>query len=263
MRNGGAPSLAIAHYAGPRWRVDGRTSMRRVSSLRALGEIDVLSADECDRVAEVVLDLRDRWIPRSPSGLFYTLGVNAYMDLAHAPDADMSYFTLARRSNRVLAERFAAVHAALAHALEREVGLPAYYADDLPWPGFHVWVGRGIPTRPGASIHFDLQYERLLALPRYARATGTVSFTLPVRLPAAGSSLRVWPGCSYPDDVASVADVRCTEPEVVPYRVGRALVHSGHVLHQVGVTPEVTPDDLRITLQGHGLTVDDALALYW
>jgi hypothetical protein len=235
--------------------------MRRVSTLTGLGEIDVLSPAECDATAEAVLGQRGHWTTRSPSGLFATLGVNAYMDLAPGGDAEARYFGPARDSNRLLG-RFAGVHRQLAAALEREVGLPATYAGDLALPGFHIWTGAGIPTRPQASIHFDLQYQRLLALPRYARATGTVSFTLPLRLPAAGSSLRVWPA-RYPEDSGRLAAIRQTEPEIVPYHVGQAIVHSGHVLHQIGVTPSVRPDETRITLQGHGLVVDEQLVLYW
>jgi len=236
--------------------------VRRVSSLSTLGEIDVLSAAECDEIAEAVLGERDRWTPRSPSGLFSTLGVNAYMDLAPAADANASYFGPARGSNLMLKQRFAGVHGKLAEALEREPGLPAKYADDLAMPGFHIWTGAGIPSRPVTSIHFDLQYQRLLTRPEYAHASGTVSFTLPVRLPAAGSSLRVWP-CRYPEDADRVAAIRQEEPEIVPYHLGSAVVHSGHVLHQIGVTPSVQPDEIRITLQGHGLVLGDLLVLYW
>ena len=223
----------------------------------------MLSVDECDEVAAAVLDLREDWTSRSGSGTFFTLGVNAYMDLAHAADPTASYFEPARSANVMLRRRFAGLHERLAQVLGRELGLPTRYADDLAMPGFHVWVGLGIPSRPGASIHFDLQYLRLLARPRYTHASGTVSFTVPVELPAAGASLRVWPGCTYPDDAYRVAAVRQTEPEVVPYHLGSALVHSGHVLHQVGASPSVRPEDLRITLQGHGLVVDDVLVLYW
>jgi hypothetical protein len=237
--------------------------LRRVSSLDNLGEIDVLSVDECNEVADAVLDVREDWTARSPSGLFFTLGVNAYMDLAQVIDADASYFDPARRANLMLKRRFAGLHGKLAQVLEQELGLPTRYSDDLAMPGFHIWVGLGIPRKAGASIHFDLQYQRLLARPRYANASGTVSFTLPVRLPAAGSSLRVWPSCTYPDDLPRMPAIQQTAPEVVPYHLGSALVHSGHVLHQIGATPSVQPDDLRITLQGHGLVVDDELVLYW
>jgi hypothetical protein len=236
--------------------------MRRVSSLSALGEIDVLSLGECEEVADAVLAFREGWTWRSPSGQFCTLGVNAYMDLAQAADADVSYFDPARSANLLLKQRFAGLHDRLAEVLEKELGMPTRYADDLAMPGFHVWVGLGIPRTPGASIHFDLQYQRLLSRPRYSRASGTISFTLPVRLPAAGSSLRVWP-CTYPDDVRRVAAIRQTKPEIVPYHPGCAVVHSGHVLHQIGATPSARPEDFRITLQGHGLVVDEALVLYW
>jgi hypothetical protein len=40
-------------------------------------------------------------------------------------------------------------------------------------------------------------------------------------------------------------------------------VHSGLVLHQIGATDSPGPDDLRITLQGHGLVLGDELVLYW
>jgi hypothetical protein len=237
--------------------------MRRISDLHTLGEVDVLGAAECEEVAGTVLELRDQWVSRSLSGSFATLGVNAYMDLASSADPDASYFGQARRANAVLEDCFAHVHTTLAGILQDELGLVVRYAEDLALPGFHIWVGDAIPQRPEASVHFDLQYRRLLDRPQYAGATGTVSFTLPVRLPAAGSSLRVWPGYRYPDDARQVTTARETEPEVVPYRVGSALVHSGHLLHQIGVTPSVRPDDLRITLQGHGLVIDDQLILYW
>lgn len=165
--------------------------LRRVSSLSTLGEIDVLSVGECNEVANAVLDLREDWTSRSPSGLFFTLGVNAYMDLAQATDSNASYFHPARSANLMLKQQFAGAHGKLAQALELELGLPTRYADDLAMPGFHIWVGLGIPRQPGASIHFDLQYQRLLTRPQYANASGTVSFTLPIKLPVAGSSLRV------------------------------------------------------------------------
>ncbi|MBO3749484.1 hypothetical protein J5X84_25690 [Streptosporangiaceae bacterium NEAU-GS5] len=253
-------AAAVSDFAGGK-RV-GVRMVRRVSSLNTLGEVDVLSAGECEEVADVILGDLDRWTQRSPSGLFFTLGINAYMDLAPSADANASYFGPARSANLMLKQGFAGLHGRLAAVLEREIGLPTRYADDLAMPGFHIWVGSGIPQRPSASIHFDLQYQRLLTRPQYARASGTVSFTLPIKLPAAGSSLRVWP-CIYPDDVDRLPAVRQTDPEIVPYHVGSAIVHSGHVLHQIGTTSSVRSDEFRITMQGHGLVVDEELVLYW
>lgn len=235
----------------------------RVAGVDTLGELDVLPAEECDRVADRVLDLREVWTTRSPSGNFCTLGVNAYMDLAQARDVNGSYYRPAREVNSLLRARFPDVHGALSTALTQALGMPVRFANDLAVPGFHIWTADGIPSRAGASIHFDLQYLRLLENPRYAAATGTLSFTLPIRLPAAGSSLRVWPEFTYPDRAGQLDAAAAIEPVVVTYSLGRALVHSGHLLHQIGPTPAVRPDDVRITMQGHGLVMDDELLLYW
>jgi len=143
------------------------------------------------------------------------------------------------------------------------LGLRVRFAQDLALPGFHIWIGASIPHAAGGSIHFDLQYLRVLDRPAYADATGTVSFTLPVQLPQSGSGLNVWPDITYPTATDLVAAASTTPPAVVAYRPGVAVVHSGHVLHQIGTTDSPAADDLRITLQGHGLVIGDELLLYW
>lgn len=90
-----------------------------------------------------------------------------------------------------------------------------------------------------------------------------MSFTLPIRLPAKGSSLRVWPNIRYQLTPDHRAAAEATEPLIVGYHLGQALVHSGHLLHQIGATESVTPDDVRITMQGHGLLVDGDIVCYW
>ncbi len=237
--------------------------LRRVADIDTLAALELLGADECDRVAEGVLDLRNAWRTRSPNSAFFTLGVNAYMDLAQAADAESSYHLCARQTNMVLQERFGGLLKTLAAGLEDALGMPARYADDLALPGFHVWTSPGIPRTASASLHFDLQYQRLLTRPAYAPATGTMSFTLPIRLPAAGSSLLVWPDFTFPDDVPRLSAARTVEAQPIDYQLGTALVHSGHLLHQIGPTATVRPDDIRITLQGHGLVVAGELVLYW
>jgi len=237
--------------------------LRPIAGTGRVGELELLSPDECAQVAATVLALRPAWTTRSPQSHFFTLGVNAYMDLAPAQDAVAGYHGRVAEANDLLRQHFSALFDTLSAGLTRALGRPARYADDLALPGFHIWTAPGIPRAAGGSLHFDLQYLKLLDVPAYAGATGTVSFTLPIRLPAAGSSLRVWPDLRYPEDSARLAAARHREPRVIEYTVGRALVHSGHVLHQIGTTPTVQPDDLRIMLQGHGLLVGDDTVLYW
>lgn len=237
--------------------------LSRVADVGSLGELEILDQAECDRVAQEVIALRPAWTTRSPRSSFYTLGLNAYMDLAPSTDARASYYDKVSASNELLDRRFGGLYLALAARLRDALGMPVRYADDLARPSCHIWTEAGIPRTAGGSVHFDLQYQRVLDNPRYASATGTVSFTLPVRLPANGSSLLVWPAFTYPEALTRLDLARATPPVRIEYSLGRALVHSGHVLHQIGPTPEIVPGDLRITVQGHGIVLDDELVLYW
>lgn len=237
--------------------------LSRVADVGSLGELEILDQAECDRVAQEVIALRPAWTSRSRRSTFFTLGVNAYMDLASSPDARASYYGKVAASNDLLDRRFGDLYAALAERLGEALRMTARYADDLARPSCHIWTETGIPRMTGGSIHFDLQYQRLLDNPRYRGATGTVSFTLPVRLPVNGSSLLLWPAFTYPEALPTLELARETPPLRVEYALGRALVHSGHVLHQIGPTPDVRPGDLRITVQGHGIVLDDELVLYW
>jgi hypothetical protein len=50
---------------------------------------------------------------------------------------------------------------------------------------------------------------------------------------------------------------------VEPYVRGELILHSGHQLHRIAPVPDVAPDDLRITLQGHGRSMRGAWHVYW
>lgn len=236
--------------------------LTRIDGVEGMAALEMLPRTKCADIADRVLALRDSWRPRASRERFFTLGVNSYMDLAGSDHPSSTYDIPASATNAELYSEFSDVYIALAGALATALDMPVRYADDLALPGFHVWVGEGIPQRPVASVHFDLQYRRVLERPAYAGATGTLSFTLPVRLPAAGSSLRVWPEARYPTWRWRPAE-ELPEPVVVAYSIGVAVVHTGHVLHQIGVTALVADDDLRITLQGHGLVIDGELVCYW
>lgn len=236
--------------------------LARIDAVPGMATLKVLDATACADVADRVRGQRNRWCSRASRNTFFTLGVNAYMDLAASSDPLSTYDAPALATNDVLRSEFADVYDGLAATLAAALGMPVRYADDLALPGFHIWLGAGIPREPVTSVHFDLQYLRIVKRSAYAGATGTLSFTMPVQLPAAGSSLRVWPDERYPAwSKRTRGDL--PEPVVVPYSPGVAVVHAGHLLHQIGVTPVVTEDDIRITLQGHGLVIDDELACYW
>ena len=57
--------------------------------------------------------------------------------------------------------------------------------------------------------------------------------------------------------------VASKEKHYFPYSLGKIVVHKGLMLHQIAPAKDMTIDDERITLQGHGVIADDELRLYW
>jgi hypothetical protein len=160
------------------------------------------------------------------------------------------------------------VATAIATTLEQS----ATYEHILAVPGFHIFDTAAIPRAPTASVHFDLQYQQIdWALQGGADPASAISFTLPILLPKGGAGLNFWDvtlgEMRYLQNygfVRSVGDVvRLRERKRLPYRLGTLVMHSGHLLHQIGETSEVAARDQRITLQGHGMLSGGRIKLYW
>lgn len=226
----------------------------------------LLGAAACDSVVDEVVRHRDRWVRRGDAE-FYTFGAASYLD------DDARYAAGVAELNPLLRSRFAPLYAHLLDQLAIALGGPVELAEAKAVPGFHIWGVPGIPTSACASLHFDLQYQKL-RWPDAAReaAVRAVSFTLPLQLPRRGAGLSVW-DLTYEQVQAFFARtgfggtledlLPLVAGRVEPYHRGELVVHSGHVLHRIAPISEVEPDDLRITLQGHGLWFDGRWQLYW
>ncbi|WP_234536870.1 hypothetical protein [Streptomyces shenzhenensis] len=232
--------------------------------------LTVLTEAESAALRDTVHDLRGHWIPRgSPPFSFFTLGAPSYLDLAGKPEGG-DYRKRADASRPVLWESFGWLYTRLEEILGHHLGAPVHYPAHFALPGFHVWLSAAVFTKPKASVHFDMQY-RSLTWPPEADLTRLLSFTLAVRLPAAGGGLNIW-DAGYEEFrhalekgwVEDAADLkRFHTMQYVPYEIGRMVIHSGHTLHQIAPSPGVEPDDERLTLQGHGVWCDGRWLLYW
>jgi hypothetical protein len=228
--------------------------------------VPLLGESACDSVVAEVLARRSRWVQRGTVE-FYTFGAASYLD--DGP----TYEARAAELNPVLLALFAPLYAHLLDRIAGTLGAPAVLAAGKAVPGFHIWGVPGIPTGPHASLHFDLQYERLL-WPDNAPATAasSMSFTLPVQLPRLGGGLSLWDTTyervqafysrsSFPGSIEDLLPL--FEEHVETYVRGELVVHSGHQLHRIAPIAEVAPDDLRVTLQGHGRFMSGVWHLYW
>jgi hypothetical protein len=224
--------------------------------------IPLLSSAEAERLAVAIHAHRSEW--RAQGG-FFTLGAASYIE------DPAVYPALAEGLRGTLWESFGWLYRRLASALSTHLSAPVEFSARHSLPGFHIWLGPAIFTTPKASVHFDLQYQRL----RWEEGVSferVVSFTLPLRLPAAGGGLNVWPvtwqqvqrffertRIGVPLDALTLL----LRAERVSYQVGELFVHSGHLLHQIGEVPATVDGDERITLQGHGVLGTRGWLLYW
>ena len=234
--------------------------------------VDTLTPRQCDEVGATVHLLKSFWSQVNPPSDFYTLGVASYIEFCGTRDEQVEYYGKARRYNPLLKEYFGGLLENVRSTLERQLGGPVSYTEEFAIPGFHIWLADAIPTHETASVHFDLQYQRLnWPSPSEVEYDKPVSFTLPIKLPKRGGGVNVW-DLSYreitslteqgvPVDVDSMRGER-TQFQY-PYSPGKLVMHSGQFLHQIAPVPEVEPGDERITLQGHALRCGGRWQVYW
>ena len=247
----------------------GLPGIPRLRSFAGIHRLPLLSAQEAAFWTSEVLQERQAWTRRG-SGCFFSLGAAAYMDVL-SPDQYAQYLRKARTSNRVLAGRFRPLLVAVAKCL-KQVLCPTPVGFGEPWglPGFHIWETSAIPSKNGASRHYDLQF-RSLDHSHYQEVDTERpwTFTMLLRLPAAGALLHVWdlprgdtrlrPSIDFE---ARDRRLQTTERYDHHYVAGEVLFHDGLLLHQIGAVP-VVPGDLRVALQGHALLCDGVWRLYW
>jgi glutathione synthase/RimK-type ligase-like ATP-grasp enzyme len=231
-----------------------------------------LSPTECERVKEAIAQLEKRWLPRGRNDrLFCTLGAASYLDCGDYQEPEDTYWQKAARYNPVLWEHFGWLYDKLQNHLEALLQAPVAYREDAALPGFHLWLAEAIPTRSLVSMHCDLQYQHL---PWPAQSpidfSQTLSFTLPIALPASGGGLDL---CDLSHlDYLDMRPNNAIDWQLIPrfrnrqyhpYHIGHLVLHSGYTLHRVAPTSAATPTDQRITLQGHAVQVDGVWQLYW
>jgi len=246
-------------------------------------EIPIADSLLCAEACREIYMQRARWRMRllNDQPPFYTLGAASYLDLGFTAGSLEDYLSDAGSlwewgGNAVLT-MIESVCARLTDELEQ----PVEFSSLLPSPGFHIFIGRAIPradcldNREGCgSCHFDLQHTYI----PWARWYGTfdlqntISFTLPLNLPASGGGLIVWEPITLEQNRDCVRQnrfdeivrrARKTSCTTIRYSIGRMVLHNGHTLHQIAGAPKISVTDERITWQGHGVLADGIWRLYW
>lgn len=231
-----------------------------------LSEHDFLSPEECLQAKNRIHELEKLWINRAAGFLpFFTLGTASYMDCSGKDDS--VYRKYAQQYNPLLKEHFSFVYDRLLEVLSKLIDVPIVYEEELGIPGFHIFLGCKTFEQPIASTHFDLQYKSINWKYKDIDYDHPISFTCPVSLPKTGSGLNYWDITRA--DVKDLSEedfnkVRESKEKLFfPYHLGKLVLHNGLILHQIAPSKDLTSEDERITLQGHGLICDGSMRLYW
>lgn len=196
---------------------------------------------------------------------FYTLGTASYMDAVSR--GEFYYKMKAKRYNLLLKQHFGFMYDRIAKVIEKETGKPVVYEENYGLPGFHIFLHSEAFEYNIASLHFDLQFQKLTWRYKHIDYKHPMSITLPISLPKAGGGMYCWD--IQHEDVKELnknqldQKAQDQEPVLIEYQVGQAVVHEGLLLHQIAPAEGMLEDDERITVQGHGLFCDGAWHLYW
>lgn len=157
--------------------------------------------------------------------------------------------------------------------------------------------------QPLASIHLDIQYKEHGGYWKTFDEVdfeNPLSFTLAIKLPKNGGGLYIWDWMKFDKELIkdfnfqrehekqdwissqfmdqSEEVVKSPEmwendsaghykpdgnPVVEMYHEGSMIWFTGHMLHQIAPGYKLEPDDMRITLQGHGIKCDGTWRIYF
>ena len=226
---------------------------------------EFLTPDECRQIATSVDHMRAFWEKTSPYGRSYVLGAASYI---HAiGGAGAAYHDRARRLGPIMREQLAWMYERLTASLAKALRAPVALADGLAPPGFHLFIWEPAISQLRCSVHCDLQFEAH-DFTRYGPPdlAQPLSFTVAIRIPAAGAGMNIWDVRQGDPRAArganGVRELESLPPRHVAYRLGELTMHSGLRFHQIGQMV-MTPGESRVTLQGHAIRCGDTWQAYW
>jgi hypothetical protein len=202
----------------------------------------------CPALIDRLWKTRPHWRQRGPA--FFTLGAATYMDVCKG--SFPLYDSIRGEANLVLADAFGDLLDDVKQELQTLLDAPCVYnATNLALPGFHIFLGESLRALYRDNLHLDLQHTYLPL--RGSLFTPTLTFTLPLAVPKGGAGIEF---CRRPGpDPYGVLDLEMYVP-------GQLLAHSGRALHRRAHLP-ATEQCSRVTLQGHGIFLEQQWLLYW
>ena len=213
-------------------------------------------------ILEKIKSLRKHWIKRNVA--MSTLGTASYLDGQNIAE----YVKKSVKSNIFMKEHFSWVYDKLIHYFQQRCPQSNIkFKTNAALPGFHIFECNKIFSLPVASVHKDMQWNRLTfdETKEEIDDENTLSFTLALELPDGGGGL-------YTFENPPTQSIFIPRPLIhsfskktkINYKEGWMVCHNGQTYHMIAPCKE-SKTKSRITLQGHGVyeKKSNTWYLYW
>lgn len=211
--------------------------------------IKLLDPARATRIAQLVKMRKHLWMPR---GGFYTIGASTYLD-----DPEM-YPVLAEYTNLALKELWHGLQFEVMAALPRGFAHAPFLKSGTAMMGCHIFT----PETNGTAghPHIDEPYERI---DWGGEISNPFSFTLALEMPRAGGGIDYWPDATDGEIDHFMFTGNMPPHEHFRYETGFLYVHDGLTPHRIANCGDMEEGEHRITLQGHGVTLNGRTAVYF
>ena len=194
---------------------------------------------DTESIVQTILLMKAMWISRSKDYPFFTLGRGAYLD-----GKTKEYYKDLHTDNELMVKMFPELYTQVGTALNSVFGEDIYLTSQLRVPGFHIFPSDKKFLKITGNWHQDYPHVTL-----GLEDVDSYAFTLAIKLPKSGG------GMDYIDEYHQRQHLAYNEKDLV--------IHSGQTIHRIAGMKEYTPNEYRITLQGHIIRRDGLLEAFF
>jgi len=227
--------------------------------------------------------------------LFRSYANNKFCILGAASYANNleQYNLIKNQINPILKKDFIDLFYLIKNYLEQILNQECFFDKNFSYPGFHIFYGNHVDALlPLTSLHIDTPYElhKDYLIKNYKKINFDfpLTFTLALKLPKSGSGLYYWDDKGwetqkeeesynfyskiykkyiniFKNKTPCVEDYeKSLEPKYLKYIEGNIVFFKGNLLHQIApFFKPIEGDEIRITLQGHGIECNNRWLIYF
>jgi hypothetical protein len=251
-----------------------------------LKHLQLITEQEAADITNIVLSLKSSFKSYA-NNKFSILGAASYAN------SSKEYSSIIKDTNPILIDNFKNLFNKIKSFLETNLGKECFFDKNLSYPGFHIFHGNHQDALlPLTSLHIDTPYElhKDYLIKNYEKINFDfpLTLTLALKLPKSGAGLYYWDNQGwemqkeeesysfyseiykkyiniFKNETPYIKDYKkALEPKYLKYIEGNIVFFKGNLLHQIApFFDPIEKDEIRITLQAHGVECNNKWLIYF